>query len=152
MIMLSSEPNLDLVLSLVATWILSFFLVGIGHRFVVTITERAAGVHLGGGFLSGLYLGFDVDPDTMIIRELVDLTAMIVSSFLSSILAFLTFLSILEILIGQIHIWDKRGKTGLFGSVLLACSGYVLPATEWIGILVFLFGILFYFSSEKSDF
>lgn len=150
--MLSSEPNTDLVLSLVAAWILSVFLVSIGHRFMSTITDRATEAHLGGGFIAGAYLGYDVDPDTMIIRELVSLTEIIGASFLSSILAFLTVLSLFEIFVGQAYIWDKRGRIGVLGSVLVMGSGYLLPRTGWVGIFVFLFGALIYVSSEKSDF
>lgn len=150
-LMFGPDPSPQFVLSLVAVVILSFFLVSIGHRFLETVTDRAAGVHLGAVFLSGLYWGFDVDPDTLVIKELVELTAIGPSS-LSSILTFLTILSIFEIFVGQMYIWDKRGKTGVFGSVLVACSGYLLPITEWIGIFVFLFGAVLYLDSEKSDF
>jgi hypothetical protein len=46
----------------------------------------------------------------------------------------------------------KRGKIGLLGSVLVMCSGYAFPKVEEAGILLLLFGILFYVASEKSDF
>lgn len=147
-----SGPNVDLVLTLVVAWILSFFLIGIGHRFVDTVTDRATETHLAGGFLSGMYLGFDVDPDTMIIRELVDLTVLIGSSTLSSILSVVTVLSLFEILFGQLYIWDNRGRVGVLGSLLVMGSGYLLPRTRWIGIFLFLFGAIFYVYSEESGF
>lgn len=152
MIVLNSEPTPELVLSLVATVILSFFIVSIGHRFVETITDRATEAHLGGGFLSGAYLGYDVDPDTMVIEELVNLTTFIGSSSLSLILTSLSVLSVIEILFGQLYIWDKREKVGVLGSGMVMCSGYLFPNITEAAIILFLFGALFYVSSEKSDF
>lgn len=150
--MFGPEPNPELVLSLVAVGILSFFLIGIGSRFLETITDNTTETHLGGGFISSLYLGFDVDPDTMIIQELVSLTSIIGPSSLSFILASLSVLGAIEIILGFLYIWDKRGKTGAFGTVLVMCSGYIFPKIELAGIFLLLIGIGFYGSSEKSGF
>lgn len=150
--MLGPEPSPQQVLSLVSVWLLSIFLIRIGHGFVESITDRATETHLGGGFVSGLYLGFNVDPDTMIIRELASLNSIIGSSSLSFILASLTILSAMEMLLGSFYILDKRGKSGAFGTLLVMCSGYAFPKIELVGIFLFLFGIGFYTSSEKSDF
>ncbi|WP_152420157.1 hypothetical protein [Halorubrum distributum] len=150
--MIGPDPSPQLVLSLVAVWLLSIFLIGIGSRFVETITDRATETHLAGGFVSALYLGFNVDPDTMIIRELVSLTSIIGSSSLSFILTSLTILSAMEIILGFFYIWDNRGKTGALGTVLVMFSGYTFPRIELAGIFLLLFGIGFYGSSEKSDF
>lgn len=150
--MFGHDPSPQLILSLVAVWLLSVFLVGIGHRFIETITDRATETHLGGGLVSGLYLGFNVDPDMMIIRELVSLTPTIDSSSLSFILASLTVLSVIEIILGLLYILDKRGKIGVLGSVLVICSGYAFPKVEEAGIILLLFGMVFYVSSKKSEF
>jgi hypothetical protein len=117
-----------------------------------TVTDRATETHLAGGLISGLYLGFDVDPDTMIIRELASLTSVIGSSSLSFILTSLTILSVMEIILGLLYILEKRGKTGAFGTILVMCSGYAFPKIELAGIFLLLFGVGFYGSSEKSDF
>jgi Na+(H+)/acetate symporter ActP len=151
-LMFSSDPNPQFVLSFVAVVILSFFLIGIGNRFMETVTDRATETHLAGGFVSGLYLGYNVDPDTMIIQELVGLSSIIGSSSLSFILTSLSILGAMEMILGFFYIWDKRGKSGALGTVLIFGSGYLLPRTRWIGIFVFLLGDIFYLYSEKSDF
>lgn len=61
-------------------------------------------------------------------------------------------LSATEMILGFFYIWDKRGKTGALGTVLVMCSGYAFPKIELAGIFLLLFGIGFYGSSEKSDF
>lgn len=152
MTVFSSEPSPQFLLSLVAVWLLSIFLIRIGHGFIETVTDRATETHLAGGFVSGLYLGFNVDPDTMIIRELTNLTSIIGSSSLSFILTSLTILSAMEIILGLLYILEKRGKVGTLGSVLVMGSGYTLPKIELVGIFLLLFGMGFYASSEKSDF
>lgn len=150
--MLNSEPTPELVLSFVAAVILSFFFVSIGHRFIETVTDRTAETHLGGGLISGAYLGFDVDPDTLVIEELIDLTAIIGSSSLSSILAFLTVLSAFEIFVGQLYILDKRGRIGVLGSGVVMYSGYLFPNVAEAGMILLPFGLLCFLYSKESGF
>jgi len=149
--MFGSEPSPQLLLSYVSVTILSFFIIGFGNRFIETITDRTTETHLAGGFVSGLYWGYDLDPDAMIIRELVNLTATIGSSFLSFILTALAILSFLEIVFGSLYIWEKRGKLGVFGFGIVVCSGYLFPRITELGIILFLFGIMFFVYSKESE-
>lgn len=150
--MFSSDPNPQLLLSCIVVVIISVFLINIGNRFVETVSDNTTWTHLGGGFVSGLYLGYDLDPDGMILRELVDLTAILGSSFLSSVLSALNILFALEILFGSMYILDKRGKAGLFGSVLVISSGYLFPRVIEAAIFVFLLGTVFFVYSDASNF
>ena len=150
--MLNSEPTPELVLSFVAAVILSFFFISIGHRFIETVTDKTTETHLGSGLISGAYLGFDVDPDTLVIKELIDLTAIIGSSSLSSILTFLTVLSAFEIFVGQLHILDKRGRIGVLGSGAVAYSGYLFPNVAEAAMILLPFGLLCFLYSEESGF
>ncbi|ELZ40628.1 hypothetical protein C471_07591 [Halorubrum saccharovorum DSM 1137] len=151
--MFSSEPTLDMLPSFIVVVLISVFLISIGHRFIDTVSDKTTWTHFGGGFVSGLYLGYDVDPDAMILRELVDLTVILGSSFLSSVLSALNILFVFEILLGSFYIADKRGKAGVLGSVLVICSGYLLPGTtQVVGIGLFIAGSLAFMYSDESDF
>lgn len=79
--------------------LISVFLIRIGQQFIETASDKTTWTHLGGGFVSGLYLGYDLDPDAMILRELVDPTDILGSSFLSSVLSAPNILFAIEILL-----------------------------------------------------
>lgn len=150
--MFDLDPSLQLLLSYIVIVILSMYLIGIGNDFLETITEKTTQTHLGGVFVSGLYLGYNIDPDTMIIRELVSLITVIDTPLLSLILTGLSILSIIEIFFGILYIWEKRGKIGVSGCGIVMCSGYLFPKKPRMAILSFLFGILLFIYSEESDF
>jgi len=109
--MFSSEPTPDMLPSYIAVVLISVFLISIGHRFIETVSDKTTWTHFGGGFVSGLYLGYDLDPDAMILRELVDLTAILGSSFLSSVLSALNILFVFEILLGSLYIAEALLKS-----------------------------------------
>ena len=150
--MFGLNPSPQLLLSYVAVVILSLFIIGLGNRFIETISDRTTETHLGGVFVSGLYLGYDLDPDAMIIQEIAGLTVIIESSSILFILTALSVLSILEILFGLLYVWEKRGKIGVFGCGIVMCSGYLFPKVTEVGILSFLFGVIFFIYSEESGF
>jgi hypothetical protein len=149
--MFSSGSDAQLLISYISVVIISLFFISIGTRFIETISDRATETHLAGGFISGLYMGYDLDPDVMILRELVDLTIILDSSFLLSVLVVLNILSFLEIFLGSMYILGKRGKIGISGCIMVICSGYVLPKVE--GAILFIFGIILFFRySDESEF
>jgi hypothetical protein len=150
--MFDPNPSPQLFLSYIVIVILSVFIIGIVNRFIETITDKTTQTHLGGVFVSGLYLGYDVDPDATIIRELVDLTVIIDTPSLLFILTGLSILSIIEVFFGLLYIWEKRGKTGLTGCGLVMCSGYLFQNLTSVAIFSFLLGIIFFIYSEESRF
>lgn len=147
-----SEVDLQLFLSYVVIILTSSFLISIGSRFVETVSDRTVETHLGGGFIAGLYTGYELDPDAMILREFVNLTAILGKPFLSFVLTSLSILSVIEILFGLLYTLEKRSKSGLFGHLLVICSGYLFPRTSRVAIFVFLFGILSFVYSKESGF
>ena len=150
--MLSSEPNIQSLLSFVAVVLLSVFLISIVTRFVGAVSDKTTETHLGGGLVSGYYIGRGLDPEEEVIRELADLTTIIGTSELSFILFVLTIASYIELLAGASYILDKRGKIGLFGTVLVMLSGYLFPKIPEATALLLLIGIGFFYTSDKSEF
>jgi hypothetical protein len=147
-----SDVDIQLFLSYVVVILTSIFLISIGNRFVETISDRTVETHLGGGFIAGLYTGYGLDPDAMILREFVNLTAILSRPFLSFVLTSLTILSLIEIVLGLLYTLEKRSKSGPFGHLLVICSGYLFPMTSRVAIFVFLFGISFFVHSKESGF
>lgn len=147
-----SDIDIQLLLSYVVVILISIFLITIGNRFVETVSDRTVETHLGGGFIAGLYTGYGLDPDAMILREFVNLTAILARPFLSYVLTTLTIISLIEIVFGLLYTLEKRSKSGPFGHLLVTCSGYLFPRTPQVAIFVFLSGILLFVYSKESGF
>jgi hypothetical protein len=139
-------------LFVVVAVLLLIFLHSVFARFLSAVTNKSAHVHVGGGFVAGLYLGYDVDPDAMIVQELVGTTTEISSEIAGQILFVFWTLSVIEIVVGGMFVAEKRGRWGLLGALIIAVSGYLFPILPEIAISMFLFGALVFAYSEDHGF
>lgn len=140
------------VLFVVVAALLLIFLHSVFARFLSVVTDKSAHIHVGGGFVAGLYLGYDVDPEAMVVHELVGITTEISPEIAAQILLVLWILSVIEIVIGGMFVAEKRGRWGLLGALIIAVSGYLLPILPELAIPMLPFGALIFAYSEDSGF
>lgn len=129
-------------------FVYSFFI-----RFLNSVTDKTTQTHAGGGFLAGLYLGYNMDPDTMVLWELVDLTRLLGADFIQAATILFAVFSLIEIILGSGYIYENRGAIGMAGGLILVLAGYLLPSpyTE-AGILLLIIGTTMFVITDEPEF
>lgn len=114
-----------------------------------TISDRRTWVHLGGCFVSSIYAGYGLDPEAMVLQELLQVTNVIGVRYLFYML---TALSLIELITGFLIIWEKRGRVGAVGHLLVAISGWLLVEWSSLAIVLTIAGWMIFTGSEEQRF
>lgn len=114
-----------------------------------TISDRRTWVHLGGCFVSSIYAGYGLDPEAMVLQELLQVTNVIGVRYLFYML---TALSLIELITGFLIIWEKRGRVGAVGHLLVAISGWLLVEWGSLAIVLTIAGWMIFTGSEEQRF